>query len=390
MRFRKAQTNPTADTHPQIKSENNSDTFDKRTNSIEIPKLTKKPRKSILHNSNVNSGGADDALSPVKKSSKVAKGYTFVYPANIPIPPSEILEALYRENKLKPSKYKSPHLPMEGVAIGAVCEMEHEALRVKKEEARAYLKKLQQLEDVDVSAAVEGTLDVIREIDLMRVALKKFEKSATRATRKVRKEREELLLNQMKAKKQQDVDERLRKRELRAQEKEKRREERKRLRQERVTEMKKVFPKNVEAWREIMILQTTLVKLKKEERGWIKASIELDEKEKILEKQLAKSKDRSRRTSVMLLKTVGDDESADFEPLPDVEGMFKETVEDITLSADRITQALRGIKQLMDDAEHVKKELYHKYTTEFKFKDYFGNGSTKNTVNSKSSILDLI
>ena len=358
---------------------------------IEIPKLTKKPRtSSILHNAHTAKEDTSSSSSPTPKKSKVAKAYSFTYPSNIPVPPAEMLEELYRMNKLKPNKYTSPHLPMEGVVIGAVCEMEHEALRVKKEEARLYLKKLQELEDVDVSAAVDETLDVIRDIDMMRVALKKFEKLATRATRKARKEREEFLLNQMEEKKQKNTEDRLRRQELRAQAKEKRKEERKRQRQERVAEMKKVYPKNVEAWREMMMLQTTLAKLKKEERGWKKANIELDEKEKALDKQLAKSKARSRRTSVMSYKTVGEEEEADFEPLPDVELLFKETVEDITLSADRITQALRGIKLLMDDAEQVKKELYNKYTTEFQFKDYFSNGASKNAMNSKSAILDLL
>ena len=157
--------------------------------------------------------------------------------------------------------------------------------------------------------------------------------------------------------------------------KKKAKKEREQRRKEKILAMKKVHPKNVEAWRDIMVLQTTLNKLKKEERDWKKTEIELDSNDKKLDKLEAEIQTRSRRSSVIVLQSVGEEEAADFEPMLDVESLVKNTIEDITLSADRINQALRSVKELMNEADEIKKELYRKYTQHFQFKDYFENGN---------------
>ena len=375
---------------------------EKRTNSTDIPKLTKKPRKSIGGNAikridshDVISVGdkVGEKVTSTRKNGRTAKPYPFSYPSDIQEPPSEMLQMLYKQTKLELFRYKSPHVPLEGVLIGAVCALEDEALTLETKKCKSYLHKLQLLpqeHDVDVDSALEETLDIICRLETMRVALRKFEKSATKASRKARRKREEILHESIENVKHIRQEERLKKKEDRLQAKEKRKEEQYVRRQERIREKKKIYPKNVEAWREIMMLQTTLAKLKKEEREWKKANVELDEREKALDSQISLNKNRDRRQSIMQLQTIADCERGEFPQLPDVEGLFKNTVEDITLSADRITQALRKIKQLMEDADQVKKKLYQQYTKEFQFKEFFTSNPQQNINVSKKDMLDLI
>ena len=178
---------------------------EKRTNSTDIPKLTKKPRKSIGGNAIKRIGSHDvisvrdkvgEKVTSMRKNGRTAKPYPFSYPSDIQEPPSEMLQMLYKQTKLELFRYKSPHVPLEGVLIGAVCALEDEALTLETKKCKSYLHKLQLLpqeHDVDVDSALEETLDIICRLETMRVALRKFEKSATKASRKARRKREEIL-----------------------------------------------------------------------------------------------------------------------------------------------------------------------------------------------------
>ena len=401
MKFRRVvAANANKDSNGNSQEETNAVIEKKReltstNNKLEIPKLIKKTKPSPsapeqkplpLRDCNMQTekGESGTITSNHKRSvqGKKALPYQFEYPTNVPQPSSEMLEALYKSGKeagVLSKKFTSEHLPLEHVLFSAVCEMEDDALRRKLLKAKAFLKKLNELSKrdgcVQIEEAEEGTKKIIHQLEVLRSALRKIERVGNAAVRKSRRLREEHLEDEIVERKQAEKEKRVINRMLRAEAKKKAKKEREQRRKEKILAMKKVHPKNVEAWRDIMVLQTTLNKLKKEERDWKKTEIELDSNDKKLDKLEAEIQTRSRRSSVIELRSVGEEEAADFEPMLDVESLVKNTIEDITLSADRINQALRSVKELMNEADEIKKELYRKYTQHFQFKDYFKNGN---------------
>mmetsp|Transcript_27906 Transcript_27906/g.43324 ORF Transcript_27906/g.43324 Transcript_27906/m.43324 type:complete len:416 (+) Transcript_27906:22-1269(+) len=393
MRFRPA-TKPTGSAPKAAETASYEDlTRSKNSNrsSSLVPKLTKKQRKSTNNDEQQGRNYGERELAAhdqptestdeavVKKSHRVS-AYEFSYPNDIPTPDGSMLQVLYEglSGITKSSSFASPHLPLEGVILSAVALLESDALKRKHAEAHAYLVKLQNIPSPDTidnyNVAVDGTNDVIQNVELMRKFIKRAERAATKAVKRSRRERERSVTAKIQEDKHQLNEQRNKVKLLKAQAKELRRKKRVEERKQRIAELSKTHPKNIEAWREVMSLQTTLANLNKEERGWIKVSNELDEKESELAKLAAKNGARSRRrSSILPLVAVDEDASADFEPLPDVETLVRNAVQDITLSADRINQALRGVKQLLDESERVKKDLYDKYTTEFQFKEFNSN-----------------
>jgi len=369
--------------------------FSSTNSKLEIPKLIKKTKPSPSAPKRKPSPLRDCNMQTEKEESgtitsnnkrlvqdKKALPYQFEYPTDVPQPSSEMLETLYKSGKeagVLSKKFTSEHLPLEYVLFSAVCEMEDDALRRKLLKAKAFLKKLNELskrdESVQIEEAEEGTKNIIHQLEIARSALRKVERVGNAAVRKSRRLREEHLEDEIVERKQAEKEKRVINRMLRAEAKKKAKKEREQRRKEKILAMKKVHPKNVEAWRDIMVLQTTLNKLKKEERDWKKTEIELESYDKKLDKLEAELQTRSRRSSVIALQSVGEEEAADFEPMLDVESLVKNTIEDITLSADRINQALRSVKELMNEADEIKRELYRKYTHHFQFKDYFENGN---------------
>jgi hypothetical protein len=67
--------------------------------------------------------------------------------------------------------------------------------------------------------------------------------------------------------------------------------------------------------------------------------------------------------------------------LPAVDLKIKESVEDITLAADRIAHVLRGVNALVEKTDTVKKELFDTYYTDGEmFKEYVGVDNPKGLI----------
>ena len=298
-----------------------------------VPKLTKKPRISEISKNKDHVEHADkkmksttqEATAINEAKSHRVKAHEFSYPEIIPKPDGSMLQVMYDglSEINKSSSFAGPHLPLGGVILSAIGLLESDALKRKHAEAHAYLIKLQNLPSPgtieNYEEAVDGTNDVIRNVELMRKFIKRAERAATKAVKRSRRERERSVMAKFQEEKQQLNEERTKVKLLKAQAKELRRQKRAGERKQRIMELSKTYPKNNEAWREVMSLQTTLANLNREERGWIKVVKELDEKESDLEKLAAKNGARSRRSSIVPLVAVDEDASADFEPLPDVE-----------------------------------------------------------------------
>ncbi|GMI58727.1 hypothetical protein TeGR_g12790 [Tetraparma gracilis] len=140
-------------------------------------------------------------------------------------------------------------------------------------------------------------------------------------------------------------------------------------------------PQNRALWEEVKDLNEALQILRQEEKAWGFQLVAIEERERLL------ADGRIEQDEVDTLPA----ESEIHEPriaaeittsiLPAVDLKIKESVEDITLAADRIAHVLRGVNALVEKTDTVKKELFDTYYTDGEmFKEYVGVDNPKGLI----------
>ena len=210
----------------------------------------------------------------------------------------------------------------------------------------------------------------VEEIKMIRILVKSCEKNAILAVDSVKEERcETNRATRAKEKKElmQMKEERKREKIISKAQKEEEREKRK---LERKEEAKRQYGKNQEWWREVAGLMTDLAVLQREEKVWKSTANEVIEG---MEKDLF-SQAQSLSEIQGSMEHIQDDENTErCVTIGDVQSI----VDNITISANRITETLNDISSQIDEAKSVQDDLYEIYKKDFKLKDYFGSNSDK-------------
>ena len=135
-------------------------------------------------------------------------------------------------------------------------------------------------------------------------------------------------------------------------------------------ERKKRYGKNKDLWREIAVLMTELAKLKREKKEWEIVSAQLDAEEDAF--HILKDKHKTLMQSSLSQSELQIDSGKSEDINIAIESKVKSVVDDISISADRITQALESIIKLIESTATIQEELYDKYSTEHQFRGYEG------------------
>ena len=133
-------------------------------------------------------------------------------------------------------------------------------------------------------------------------------------------------------------------------------------RQKRLTQLRKHFPRNQELWREVAFLITETSKLQQEERLWNQADKMLDE---LIQKNGNNSSNHRGSPEIVV--------EAEAEQVQNLTQM----VQDMELSASQLQQAVRHVNQVMDNCNHIRRELYHSYRQDHQFHGYPGVNDAK-------------
>jgi hypothetical protein len=123
---------------------------------------------------------------------------------------------------------------------------------------------------------------------------------------------------------------------------------------------------------------TELNKLHREERQWKDTEEDISQRE-IEMKALEEKKNSD-----------SDEEPADTEIEISTDKITKieQTVEDITLSAVRIEQALHVVSGIIIESDKVRKDLYRRYKTDFQFHRYPGVKNPKGILRALTQSQD--
>jgi hypothetical protein len=149
----------------------------------------------------------------------------------------------------------------------------------------------------------------------------------------------------------------------------------------RKNELVKKLPRNQALWREVVYLMTEMSKLQKEERMWKEAQ------ENIVKRQeeFAIIEQRQQHEDETMKEEDNEMEEQTSEEMETV----KQTVEDITLSATRIQQALDIVSDIATESDRVRKDLYRRYRRDQQFHGYQGIKDPKGLLRSLSQSQDI-
>lgn len=210
----------------------------------------------------------------------------------------------------------------------------------------------------------------VEEIKMIRVLVKSCEKNAILAVDTVKEERQET----NKATRAREKKEMVQMKEERKREKmiakEQKKQEKQKRKQERKEDAKRQYVKNQELWREVAGLMTDLAVLQREEKVWKDTANGVIEE---MEKDIS-NKAQTLSANQEIMKSLEEDSNTERSvTIGDVQSV----VDNITISANRITETLNDIVSKIDEAKNVQDELYEIYKKDFKLKDYFGSKADK-------------
>lgn len=210
----------------------------------------------------------------------------------------------------------------------------------------------------------------VEEIKMIRVLVKSCEKNAILAVDTVKEERQET----NKATRAREKKEMVQMKEERKREKmiakEQKKQEKQKRKQERKEDAKRQYVKNQELWREVAGLMTDLAVLQREEKVWKDTANGVIEE---MEKDIS-NKAQTLSANQEIMKSLEEDNNTERSvTIGDVQSV----VDNITISANRITETLNDIVSKIDEAKNVQDELYEIYKKDFKLKDYFGSKADK-------------
>ncbi|GMI40307.1 hypothetical protein TrCOL_g73 [Triparma columacea] len=139
-------------------------------------------------------------------------------------------------------------------------------------------------------------------------------------------------------------------------------------------------PANKKLWADVAQMMAQISQLKAEEKSWMKALAELDQREKSLADGAVAEDEMALLTDSVEAPAIASTVTQEIVPL--VGEKIHKSVQDITLAADRIAQVLRGVNELVEDSEGVKKSLYEMYVQDGRmFKGYVGVDNPKGLIN---------
>ena len=305
------------------------------------------------------------AITPSKRQKPAME---LRYPKDIPVPDTCLIKSLYTKSLAVEGSHQSA---LDEVGCGLLSLEEVIVPAVGMEEDKA-LKKLQAQAQRDgkehIKAIKECRVAILESIG-HGVACGKD----ARQLREINEQRKEMeLIEQEKAAKEE-------RRRIRHDERKRRKEERKKAREEekhRVKlEMKKKLPRNVEKWNEVLFLRLELAKIKKEEKLWKEAGIQLEEREKEVSALEEESKGRK--------DNVNEEVADSSETMRKYEERLTHAIEGLSLSTRRIQRAIGVVAQSVVDCEKSRKDLYKQYRDDHMFYGY------QRVKNPKSLIMAL-
>ena len=336
-----------------IYSPNSLPEHDGRSNDLR----TKSQRSSRLPLSPLNSNSLN--LKESKKRSfhettTSVKEKSFQSPQNIPLG-KDLLFAVPKLSK-QILKDVSNECPQQQILRDSCCSLyclevvSSAIIRELKKEARMKQKKLQ---------CVRSS-DDIEKMELVRATLSSCETNIWKAcsiARDVR--RKELLVEEKEDRQQRKKNRKEERRILRAEKIERRKEQWKAKRATKAAEKeaklrqaKKSLPKNREMWSEIGSLMTDLNELQNAEIEWNNTPTELP-------------------SSLKAHQEMEKDENYTSTHEPK-ENEVQNAVDDITISLNRMNEALVSVYSVMDESETIRKELFNTYRSDHKFHGYLG------------------
>lgn len=223
-------------------------------------------------------------------------------------------------------------------------------IRDLKKEAKMRQSKLQRLK----------SSDDIDHMKLVRATLSSCETNVWKACSDARDiRRNELSVEEELDRQQRKNNRKEERRILRAEESEQRKEQRKAKRAVKAAEKdikfrqaKNSLPKNREMWSEIGSLMTAFNELQKVETVWNNASTKLP-------------------SSLNAPHQIEKDES-DISTQEPTDHEVQNAVDDITISLNRMNEALESVYSVMDESENIRKELFDTYRSDHKFHGYLG------------------
>jgi hypothetical protein len=236
------------------------------------------------------------------KASKPVEPYVFGYPKTS-LPPPSLVKAVYEAHNAS-GKVKIDEV------IVSICKNENEELKKMQGKLQRGLSGKEK--DSREAKSDEEKLDAVQRA---RVAVKDIERSALLALGDARTERQAI-----------------------------------------EQAAKTNNPANQKLWNEVATLMKSISTLKTEEKAWHSALTQCEEREKMLASGFYKDDELEHVTGDFQVPALSTEINKTI--LPAVNNKIKESVEDITLAADRISSVLRSVNALVEEAEDVKKELY--------------------------------
>ena len=278
------------------------------------------------------------------------------HPVNVPVPSEASIKALF-EAALQTYGSNSDNIctsDQEYLRPAGILSLEQVLLPAIALEEEKALKKVQSKVQRDVPqyrSAMEQTRRLVRQSIL--AAMQAVSESRTIRCQKQEERRE------------QDAKERRIERQARAlikaQEHERYMELREKERQEKAAKvkqmLKKKLPKNQELWKEVIVLTSSITQLEKEERLWLQA-----DKALMRSQELNDSDDSEQLTKEVVVQAQKD-------PLQRV---TENSMQDIVIASTRIQQSLSLVRDVIEESEQVRKELYQKYRKDHQFHGYQG------------------
>lgn len=253
----------------------------------------------------------------------------FEYPKdNVKVPKRSLVEALYQqtaETEDQKELAEAGLLSFQHVLLPAVAYQEEAALKDLQAKVQRDCPEHKRLLEQTRQATYEAVHAAMKAVEKSREA-RKSEKDA--CWKKLAEEREEA--HKLALEKWQRESELKRSQEM--------------------SELQKSYPKNVEAWREVAYLMTELNKLGKEERQWAQAKEQLENEATVKGQQ-----------EPLVVDVAGEESPVD---------QVNQSLEDITLSAIRVQQALRQVSGVVAESQRMRKELYQRYKRDHQFHGY--------------------
>lgn len=148
---------------------------------------------------------------------------------------------------------------------------------------------------------------------------------------------------------------------------------------EQLADRKRQYGPNVENWKNVQLMTSRLAALKQEERAWKQALVEIEERRRAVSSGAIKTAEEDRLLDELEAIERHDDTKEDEQGLKDISMRVEGSVADITLQADRISQTLRGVRKVVDEAAVVKGQVFQGFTEKM-FEGYEGVADPKGLV----------